>query len=394
MTETSPLMSTQNADNVNITGGTVGGTIQLAQAITDTSVDSNRTNPMSAQIIAAPTSASQHVYIGGLFTATWQGTVANTGSSHVPALIGWYQQNSAATNLLGLGIEGKVEILVAGTTTTAHGVESQFLLDNAGSRITNAFGYNAEVVQNAGIITNYAAFRMADMTTSPPPGGGSITNKRFLQNDDNSAQSLISGQVFGPYGYSQAGAYGELSPAPSPGMAAGRAYGTLTPLSMAPLAASANTIYGNWVVVPQRFASNTLNIQITTAAAAGKRCRLGLYQVSGGVPTSLHSIGWTTPFLVDSTGIKSISIAGFNIEAGVYLAAAIFEAATTVLSVVNLNLPWQSGVAPANLSAGASAWDTTITAAFAFTTGAMPATFPTITYVNASNTELFVWLQR
>lgn len=379
-------MSTQNASSVTITGGTIDGVlIGGSVAITGlTSAESSTATtgtitPFGNTLTASPASGSSAIYVGGVFSTIWNGSVINTGGSHTPALVGWYQQNSTTTNILGLGVEGKVQILVAGTTTTAYGVESQFIIASGGT-VTNGFGYNAEVISNAGTITTYAGFRMADLTAI-----SGITSKYFLYGQDKNALSYVSAPIYGPLGYTLTAAQ-ELTPAGHPGYVSGRFYigcrssnPTITTITLL-----ANTMYGVPFTVASRQAFTKIGVHVTTGIAATS-VHLGIYNAKGGIATTLVLDAGTVATATSSADAE-ITITQ-TLEAGDYYLTLLGNSAAVIVSgYTDFSMSWKNGMTTStggeSLEFGSQAF------------GSLPGTFPAVSYSGATSSVVpMLWLR-
>lgn len=137
----------------------------------------------------------------------------------------------------------------------------------------------------------------------------------------------------------------------------------------------ANTLYGTPFVCRYPTTFTRIGIDVTTGAAG--LARLGIYQVTGGLPAALVLDAGT----VDTTSIATVeaTISQF-LPMGVYVLAAIFNATPTV-RVNNGNgallIPHTGGSTPTGGSIAA------LSRSVAF--GALPATFGAVTYIATGN---------
>ena len=93
------------------------------------------------------------------------------------------------------------------------------------------------------------------------------------------------------------------------------------------LVLSVNTLYGVYFTVPKRATYVVLQLEVSSAAAAGKLLRLGIYNDSDGVPGSLVLDGGTV--LADATGSRSVVISQV-LNPGGYWLAVVSDGTPTV----------------------------------------------------------------
>jgi len=73
-----------------------------------------------------------------------------------------------------------------------------------------------------------------------------------------------------------------------------------------------------------------IGIKVATAATAGNRCRLAIYAYAGATPVGGALVSDVGTVTVDSTGDKTIGSLSIALAAGMYTAAVLFEASTTI----------------------------------------------------------------
>jgi hypothetical protein len=95
-------------------------------------------------------------------------------------------------------------------------------------------------------------------------------------------------------------------------------------------ALGANSLTYQQVFVETPITLDRLAIEVTTAAAAGKNARIGIYNAdSDWQPTTLVAGSDAGPFLVDTTGVKAQTV-DVTLPAGRYLFAMLLEATTSL----------------------------------------------------------------
>ncbi len=97
-------------------------------------------------------------------------------------------------------------------------------------------------------------------------------------------------------------------------------------------AVTANRLIATVMVVPRAVTLSQLVVDVTTAAAAGKIARLGIYATGGNLyPGSLTIDGGTVA--VDTTGLKVLQIGGGQkLDKGIYFLAVISDGTPTLRS--------------------------------------------------------------
>lgn len=133
---------------------------------------------------------------------------------------------------------------------------------------------------------------------------------------------------------------------------------------------AANRLWGKVFVVGAQTTFTRIGLQVTTGA--GSLGRLGIYNFSSGVPTSLVLDAGTVS--TATTGVKEITISQ-ALSPGVYVVAAVFDNTPSVVGFV------ASDVVMANHFTG----DAAVTASDSgfygsHTFGALPSSFPALTY--------------
>jgi hypothetical protein len=93
---------------------------------------------------------------------------------------------------------------------------------------------------------------------------------------------------------------------------------------------TANRLVGTFMLVPRDMTLSHLVIEVTSAAAAGKVARLGIYNVGDNLyPGSLLLDAGSVA--VDSTGLKTLQISGGqSLTRGIYFIAVISDGAPTI----------------------------------------------------------------
>ncbi len=154
-----------------------------------------------------------------------------------------------------------------------------------------------------------------------------------------------------------------------------------SPAAGTTLAISVNTLYAMPFEVPRTYTWTRLAVNVTVAAAAGKLLRLGIYTMENGSPVNLVLDAGTV--LCDSIAVSEITISQV-LPPGQYCSVMVSDGTPTVtasaagavyLSKIGVTTPGTTG-------------STIITGALTF--GALPATFPTVSYVSGNSPLTFL----
>lgn len=189
---------------------------------------------------------------------------------------------------------------------------------------------------------------------------------------------LTTGGTGGNPAWTDAGVAGQIL-AFHPGYVTGRTYVSPDTNTAASLALVANTLYAMpfYVGVAHTFSGLAFHVQ---SAAAGKLAEVGIYSNVGGQPnTKLFDAGNVS---VATTGDKSVS-SSMVLPIGWYWLVIASDGAPSVFS---------AGTGPNNYYFGLAAIgdgiSVRLTAPWTFSAGALPSSFPTITYTAGSQGPL------
>lgn len=225
--------NTSSPAGQNIYGCTAAGTWSFIAGGSTTTTASDTSsavfNQFGSTLTYTPLSAWQAIEVGTLGKLIYQGSANSSGAGHVIGELGWFQHNGTGTVTLGIGSEGKVEMLTAGgTTTSLIAVEAQLTSQIAGSTIGAWYGSNNHVVDASGTISSGLFFNTAaidDLHAATPlaianwcnsptalnavittyacvyqpafsfSGSGSITNRFFILGSDTTSTSSFAGPI-------------------------------------------------------------------------------------------------------------------------------------------------------------------------------------------------------
>lgn len=165
-----------------------------------------------------------------------------------------------------------------------------------------------------------------------------------------------------------------------PGYVTGRVYVSPDTATTASLALVANTLYAVPFYCGAAHTFSALNFHVQSAAAAGKKAEVGIYNNSGGQPTTkLFDAG---NVLVDATGDKTV-VSSMVLPIGWYWLVIASDGTPSVFS---------NGTGPNNYYYGLAAIgdgiSVRLTAPWIFSAGALPTNFPAISYVAGSQGPL------
>jgi hypothetical protein len=393
------LPATSGVDSITIGGSTNSGALNLPSGITG-----NRTSAPVAGSFRWNTSLTVlEVYDG---TATWVPLVglvsqsakliltAPSGSSGVPT---WRQQALTEHSDVSITSPSTDEVLKwngsawansapgAGAVTTVSSSRSLTAADNGAmlvcstavtltipASLPTGFACAIQPPLSGAVTFAISGTTLNGDTTSLTRSGGVDIAVALMQNGTN---SYILSQV-------------PQNIATHPGYVTGRYYPPFgSKLQPTPVAVSANFIVGAIFLCGERTTFTKIGITVATAVAASN-IRLAIYNMSGGIPTSL---------LVDSgsissatTGDKEVTIS-VTLEPGVYYLGLNGDNAGVYVN-------WCEG-AFQRMQFGQSAPGTYDTLLYGSSTfGAMPGTFPTTAYVDTSISwnalHPYIWLRK
>lgn len=346
--------------------------------------------PVSGEDITSTPDADSQTIVAAVQGKITHTAKSITGAGHLVGTLGWSILNaSGETASLIIGSEGKLEVL-AGTATTAVAAENQ-ITTNDGT-ITTAVLTDNQVVDNNGTIATLIGTRLIEIGDNT---GGTITALYGAYFPDLSSEAgTITAKYMG-YGLDPNAPflnYGgfqnsllQYIGAHHPGIASNRYYSE-PHTTVAAVALTADLLYHSTVIVPERVTITRIGCEVTTEAASTS-IRLGIYKMSGGIPTELVLDAGT----IDSStaGEKEITISQ-TLDAGVYSFACVSDGTPTInWRVPSDSTNWQLGSTNAD-DTGAS-HQQLITGSHTF--GALPATFPSVTY-NSNQAVPHLWFRK
>lgn len=155
--------------------------------------------PSSVVFSVAPPATSEGIFFGTFGQTVWTSPFNLVAGGHTCGAMGWSVLNSTASIQMAIGVEGRIDLMQAGTMNLAkpllgllsnssgnvidaRGVGSE-IANGGGRTINTAYGFHAEVTLNGGTIDKYVAFAMPNLQGVIP----GITQKRFIENLDTRA---------------------------------------------------------------------------------------------------------------------------------------------------------------------------------------------------------------
>ncbi|MGV3707604.1 MAG: hypothetical protein ACO1Q7_02105 [Gemmatimonas sp.] len=314
-------------------------------------------------VVEAPGYKSVHT--AGCFEVIDKSTSSATDGGHPVALMGRFLLDNSgggvAPVILAVANEGGMQIKGSGTINNGTVLAAHMNLNEGTFNLYRAFA--SYISNNNGVMT------MAVHVHIDPSVG--IVNNPLVEfsmlNDRETAIMSHKGKMYGPMGYAQALAGGELVPPNHPGLQINRynlpaGFSTPTPVALAP-----NVIYGTFQYVPHGTPLAQLWMDVATAAASSNS-RIGVYRVANGIPTTL--VVDSGNISTASTGIRAATVSQ-TVQGGTYCFCVMSNGAPTIRFFLDPSQPRDSLTTQEGLYVP-------------YTYGAFPASFPSITWANFS----------
>ena len=146
-----PNVSAPTGEVLTSTSGDPAYVMGLNFSTTNVDTSTAITSPVQNVMTVNPATTSQSITFGAMWQSVFVGPANITSGGHFLGSMGWGINNSNATAIMGIGVEGRFDHGTAGTPTTTRGHGVLGLVVNQAGTMSQAYGVRTEI-QNAATI--------------------------------------------------------------------------------------------------------------------------------------------------------------------------------------------------------------------------------------------------